>query len=319
LKRTREDDLDDEDGNMKLKMLILAAAMAVLAIPVLAAGKLNVVSVYPDYGWLAQQVGGDNVKVSVLAKGTQDPHFVDPKPSFLVDLHRADLLLVNGLQLEVGFLPPLLTQCGNGRIQPGAAGYVDLSTFIKPIEMPAGGVDRSMGDIHPYGNPHYHLDPRNMAAIALGLGGVLASADPAHAAGYQRNAAEAAQELNALDAELTKTLAPLRGEPVVAYHATLDYFFLHYGFDVAGFVEPKPGIKPSPVSLMGLEKTMRDRKVKLLIVENYEDLKIASKVASDTGARLVVIPSYTGGSPEAQTYPGLMRAIAKELLGGGRG
>lgn len=301
-----------------MKKVIFALLVAV-TLPVLAAGKLNVVSVYPDYGWLAQQVGGDHVKVSVLARGTQDPHFVDPKPSFLVDLHRTDLLLVNGLQLEVGFLPPLLEQCGNGKIQPGAAGYVDLSAFIKPIEVPAGGVDRSMGDIHPYGNPHYHLNPRNMAAIALGLGGVFASADPAHEAEYRKNAAAAEQELNALDAELAQTLAPLRGEPVVAYHATLDYFFLHYGFDVVGFVEPKPGIKPSPVSLLALEKTMRDRKVKLLIVENYEDLKIASKVASDTGARTVVIPSYTGGAPDAQTYPALMRTIAKDLLGGGRG
>lgn len=302
-----------------MKKNVMLALAFLIALPALAGGKLNVVAVYPDYGWLAQQVGGDHVKVSVLAKGTQDPHFVDPKPSFLVDLHRADLLLVNGLQLEVGFLPPLLTQCGNGKIQPGASGYVDLSTFIKPIEVPTGGVDRSMGDIHPYGNPHYHLDPRNMAAIALGLGGVFASADGAHAAEYQKNSAATAQELDALDAELAKTLAPLRGEPVVAYHATLDYFFLHYGFDVVGFVEPKPGIKPSPVSLMELEKTMRDRKVKLLIVENYEDLKIAAKVASDTGARMVVIPSYTGGAPDAQTYPALMRTIAKDLLGGGRG
>lgn len=299
------------------KMIILIALLLTVASN--AAGKLNVVAVYPDYGWLAQQVGGDHVAVTVLAKGTQDPHFVDPKPSFLVALHRADLLLVNGLQLEVGFLPPLLTQCGNGKIQPGAAGYVDLSGFIKPIEVPVGGADRSMGDIHPYGNPHYHLDPRNMAAIAQGLGGVFASADPAHAADYQKSAAAAAAQLGALDAELTKTLAPLRGHPVVAYHATLDYFFLHYGFDVVGFVEPKPGIKPSPVSLLELEKTMRDRKVGLLVVENYEDLKIAGKVASDTGARMAVIPSYTGGAPDAGTYPDLMWAIARDLAGGTRG
>ncbi|MGC8763735.1 MAG: metal ABC transporter substrate-binding protein [Acidobacteriota bacterium] len=298
---------------------IWTVLLAALSLQVLAGAPLKVVAVYPDYGWLAQQVGGGYVKVSVLAKGTQDPHFVDPKPSFLVDLHRADLLLVNGLQLEVGFLPPLLTQCGNAKIQPGASGYVDLSTFIQPIEVPSGGVDRSMGDIHPYGNPHYHLDPRNMAAIATGLGGVFAGADPAHGADYRKNAAAVAQELNALDGEMAKTLAPLRGEPVAAYHQTLDYFFLHYGFHVVGFVEPKPGIKPSPSSLMELEKTLREKQVKLLIVENYEDIKIASKVAADTGARLAVIPSYTGGAPEAQTYPALLRTIAKDLLGEGRG
>ncbi len=303
-----------------MKRIILAVlVMAGATASVLASGKLNVVSVYPDYGWLASQVGGDHVAVSVLAKGTQDPHFVDAKPSFLVALHKADLLLVNGLQLEVGFLPPLLQQCGNAKIQPGAPGYVDLSTFIKPIEVPVGGVDRSMGDIHPYGNPHYHLDPRNMAAIASGLAGVFAAADPAHGAEYAKNGEAVSAQLMNLDAEVAHNLSPLKGAPVVAYHATLDYFFLHYGFNVVGFVEPKPGIKPSPVSLMELEKAMRDKGVKLLIVENYEDIKIADKIARDTGARVAVIPSYTGGAPDAQTYPALMRAIVRDLLGAPRG
>lgn len=299
--------------------LLVAMMAALCAMGVLAAGKLKVVSVYPDYGWLASQVGGEHVEVSVLAKGTQDPHFVDPKPSFLVGLHRADLVLVNGLQLEVGFLPPLLTQCGNGKIQPGAQGYVDLSTFIKPIEVPVGGVDRSMGDIHPFGNPHYHLDPTNMIAIARGLGGVFASADPIHAADYQKNAAATVASLEALDAEVTRALSPLIGETVVAYHATLNYFFIHYGFTVVGFVEPKPGIKPSPTSLMELEKTMRDRKVKILIVENYEDLKIARKVASDTGVRLVEIPALTGGEPDVKTYLDLMHTIVRDMLAGSNG
>lgn len=302
-----------------MKRIIVLALMCLAALPILASEKLNVVSVYPDYAWLAAQVGGDHVHVSVMAKGTQDPHFVDPKPSFLVELHRADLVLLNGLQLEVGFLPPLLTQCGNGKIQPGAAGYVDLSTFIKPIEVPVGGVDRSMGDIHPFGNPHYHLDPRNMVAIAKGLGAVFASADPGHAADYQKNAAATAASLEALDAEITRALAPLSGGSVVAYHATLNYFFIHYGFTVVGFVEPKPGIKPSPTTLLELEKTMRDRKVKLLVVENYEDLKIAAKVATDTGVRMVEIPALTGGEPDVKTYPDLMRAIARDLLAASHG
>ena len=303
-----------------MKRTIMAALIiAGTAISATASGKLNVVSVYPDYGWLASQVGGDHVTVSVLAKGTQDPHFVDAKPSFLVALHKADLLLVNGLQLEVGFLPPLLQQCGNAKIQPGAPGYVDLSTFVKPIEVPVGGVDRSMGDIHPYGNPHYHLDPRNMAAIARGLAGVFAAADPSHAADFDKSGAAVSAQLLSLDAEVAHDLAPIKGAPVVAYHATLDYFFLHYGFNVVGFVEPKPGIKPSPVSLMELEKSIRDKGVKLLIVENYEDVKIADKVARDTGARVAVIPSYTGGAPDAETYPALMRAIVHELLEASRG
>jgi zinc/manganese transport system substrate-binding protein len=303
---------------MKKYFLLISVFLMTSAVA-LATEKLRVVAVYPDYGWLATQVGGDHVAVSVLAKGTQDPHFVDAKPSFLVALHKADLLLVNGLQLEVGFLPPLLQQCGNRKIQPGAAGYVDLSAFIKPIEVPTGGVDRSMGDIHPYGNPHYHLDPRNMAAIANGLAGVFSAADPAHGADYAKNGEAVSAQLIALDSEIAQDLAPLKGNPVVAYHATLDYFFLHYGFNVVGFVEPKPGIKPSPVSLTELEKAMRDKGVRLVIVENYEDIKIANKVSQDTGARAAVIPSYAGGAPDAQTYPDLMRAIAKALLEASRG
>ncbi len=306
--------------NQGILAMVLAVAVSLgSGLSALGTEKLRVVAVYPDYGWLASQVGGDRVQVAVLAKGTQDPHFVDPKPSFLVELHRADLLLLNGLQLEVGFLPPLLAQCGNGRIQPGAAGYVDLSRFINPIEVPAGGVDRSMGDIHPYGNPHFHLDPRNMAAVARGLGGVFATTDPSHAEEYRRDAAAAASSLEALDAEVARALSPLDGEAVAAYHATLDYFFLRYGFAVVGFVEPKPGIKPSPTALMELEKIMRDRRVKILVVENYEDLKIAGKVASDTGARLVEVPALTGGAPDVKGYPDLMRTIVRGLLEGSRG
>jgi zinc/manganese transport system substrate-binding protein len=301
------------------KYFFLMAVFLMANAAAIASEKLNVVAVHPDYGWLASQVGGDRVVVTVLAKGTQDPHFVDAKPSFLVALHRADLLLVNGLQLEVGFLPPLLQQCGNGKVQPGTPGYVDLSTFIKPVEVPTGGVDRSMGDIHPYGNPHYHLDPRNMALIAKGLAGVFGAADPTHGAEYAKGGETVSARLVALDSEVAQDLAPLRGKSVVAYHATLDYFFLHYGFSVVGFVEPKPGIKPSPVSLMELEKTMRSKGVELVIVENYQDMKVANKVALDTGARVAVIPSYTGGAPDAQTYPELMRTIARTLLEAARG
>jgi ABC-type Zn uptake system ZnuABC Zn-binding protein ZnuA len=302
---------------MKSKSLIFLLMLA--AVGTMAADRLKIVATYDTYAGIARDVGGAYVEVTALANGRQDPHYVDAKPSYLVALHRADALLLNGLELEVGFLPPLLQQSGNPRIQPGTDGYVDLSRFITPIEVPRGGVDRSMGDVHPYGNPHYHLNPENMEAIATGLAEVFAAADPANSEDYQRSAGQTVEELRVLDAELRKTLAGVRSDPVVTYHSTLDYFFLHYGFTVVGFVEPKPGIKPTPVSLMGLEKTMRDRGVKILVCENYEDQKIARKVAEDTGARLVVIPSYTGGAPGADTYPDLMRTIAKLIVGGSHG
>ncbi len=296
------------------RLLLTLLITAGLCLPAAAADQLKVVAVYPDFGWLAEQVGGEHVSVSVLAKGSQDPHYVDPKPSFLRFLHQADILLLNGLELEAGFLPPLLSQSGNRRIQPGTPGYVDCSAFITPIGVPAGGVDRSMGDVHAYGNPHYHLDPANMAAVARGLGGSFSGADPEHAEEYRRNATETAKAMDALDAELHHLLADARSRPVVTYHATLDYFILHFGFTVVGFVEPKPGIKPSPGHLLKLEKSMRDQGVKTVICEVYQDRKVAAKVAGDTGAKLVVIPSYTGGTPEASTYPELMRTIARAIV-----
>ena len=293
---------------------ILLTLLALLALPAFAYGKLRVVSTLPDFAWLAEQVGGDFVQVKSLARGSQDPHFVDPKPSYLVDLHRADILLLDGMQLEVGWLPPLLQQCGNGRIQPSAPGYVDLSQFIKPIEVPVGGVDRSMGDIHPMGKPHYHLDPYNMALIAEGIGGAFGKLDATHAAQYAANAEKTAEAMRALGAEVTAMLAPLKGEPVVTYHSTLDYFFLRFGFDIVGYIEPKAGIKPSPSSLMELEQRMKEKKAKLIISEAYQDLKTARRVADDTGAKLAVIPSYTGGAKGAETYPDLIRYIARSIL-----
>lgn len=279
-----------------------------------AADKLKIVATYDTYAGIAREVGGPAVEVTALANGKQDPHFVDARPSFLVQLHRADALLLNGLELEVGFLPPLLQQSGNARIQPGAAGYVDLSRFITPIEVAQGGVDRSMGDVHPHGNPHYHLDPRNMALIARGMAGAFARLDPAHAAQYERNGDAVSVKMLALDEEVARTLAPLKGQPVVTYHSTLNYFFLRYSIPVAGFVEPKPGIKPSPASLLETERRVKEKGVRLVITEAYQDVKIAKKVASDTGARLVVVPDYTGGNPGAETYPDLLRTIAKSLL-----
>lgn len=302
---------------MKSKSLIFLLMLA--AVGTMAADRLKIVATYDTYAGIARDVGGAYVEVTALANGRQDPHYVDAKPSYLVALHRADALLLNGLELEVGFLPPLLQQSGNPRIQPGTDGYVDLSRFITPIEVPRGGVDRSMGDVHPYGNPHYHLDPRNMALVARGIAGALAKLDPAHAADYAKNGDAEAASLLALDGEIAKAVAPLKDVPVVTYHSSLDYFFARYGISVAGFVEPKPGIKPSPASLLDLEKRMRDRGVKLVIAEAYQDLKIARKVADDTGAKLVVVSDYTGAGPGTATYPELMRTFAAALTEAARG
>jgi len=303
---------------MKRALFLIPIFLGISALS-LTPEKLQVVATYDTFAEVARRVGGENVQVTVLAKGNQDPHYVDAKPSFLVALHKADVLLLNGLDLEIGFLPPLLNQCGNAKIQPGAAGYLDLSRPIDPIEIPTGGVDRSMGDVHPYGNPHYHLDPRNMARVARGVAESFARLDPPRADEYRRNGDELSRSYLALDAEIAGLMAPLKGTPVVTYHSSLNYFFIRYGIPIAGFVEPKPGIKPSPSSMLALERQMREKGVRMVISEPYQDLKIAGKVASDTGARLVIIPAYTGGGAGAETYPDLMRTIAQALVGAAHG
>jgi zinc/manganese transport system substrate-binding protein len=304
---------------MKKSKMVFMIVLLMASVTALASEKLRVVATYETYAGMARDVGGSFVEVTSLAGGKQDPHFVDPKPSFLVQLHKADALLLNGLELEVGFLPPLLQQSGNARIQPGAGGYVDLSRFVTPIEVPQGGADRAMGDVHPFGNPHYHLDPRNMALVAKGIAGALARLDPAHRADYEKNGEALSKSLLALDDELARDLAPLKGVPVVTYHSSMDYFFARYGIPIAAFVEPKPGIKPSPASLLETEKRIREKGVRVVVTEPYQDVKIAQKVAADTGVKLVTVPDYTGGNPGAETYPSLLRTIAKALLGASHG
>jgi len=299
--------------------MTLSALLLLFGLSATAGDRLRVVATYDVYGQLARAVGGDRAEVSALADGRQDPHYVEAKPSYLRALHRADALLLNGLDLEVGFLPPLLQQSGNGKIQPGAGGYVDLSRFITPIEVPRGGVDRSMGDVHPFGNPHYHLDPRNMAALARGIAEAFGRLDPPGAEGYRARGEAAARGFLDLDAEVARLIAPLRGSPVVTYHSTLNYFFLRYGIPVAGYVEPKPGIKPGPASLLELERTMREGAVRVVVSEPYMDLKVARRVAQDTGARLVLVPAYTGGQEGAATYGEMMRTLASRLADAARG
>jgi zinc/manganese transport system substrate-binding protein len=297
----------------------LTAFVLLAGLSAYAGDRIRVVATYEVYGQLARTVGGDRAEVSSLADGRQDPHYVEARPSHLVALHRADALLLNGLDLEAGFLPPLLQQSGNAKIQPGTPGYLDLSRFVTPIDVPRGGADRSMGDVHPFGNPHYHLDPRNMAILARRVAEAFGRLDPPGAAGFRERGEAAARGFLGLDEELQALLAPQRGVPVVTYHSTLNYFFLRYGIPVAGYVEPKPGIKPGPASLLELEKIMREKSVRVVASEPYMDLKIARRVAADTGARLVLVPAYTGGQEGAADYADMMRTLARRLLDASRG
>src|SRR6202171_3572168 len=233
----------------KAECLLAAAAIvtASLFFPSMAAAKkLNVITATTDLASLAQEIGGDKINVESMAKGYQDPHFVEAKPSFLLKLRQADLLVVVGLQLEIGWLPPLITQSGNPRIQVGAPGYLDASQFAEILEIPQGTVTRAEGDVHPLGNPHYWLDPDNGRRIARGIASKLADLDPADGASFQQRFQDFDKRLTAAEQKWDAEMKPYRGRKVVTYHRSLPNFAKHFGLDVIGYVEPRPGIPPTP-------------------------------------------------------------------------
>jgi ABC-type Zn uptake system ZnuABC Zn-binding protein ZnuA len=247
-------------------------------------------------------VGGDKVSVEALARGYQDPHFVEAKPSFVLKLNRADLLVVVGRELEIGWLPALITQSRNAKIQPGADGYFDASLTAKILEIPTGQITRAMGDVHPLGNPHYWLDPENGRRIAKALQAKLAQKDPANAAYYAQRAADFDKRLAEAQQRWKTMMAPYKGVKIVTYHRSWANFVDAFGIEVIGYVEPKPGIPPTPQHTLDVIQAMRAQQVKLIIVEPYFDLKTPNSIASQTGAKVLVLPPSVGGVAQASDF-----------------
>ena len=266
------------------------------------AKKLNVVTATTDMAALTQEVAGDKVNVESIAKGYQDPHFVEAKPSFLLKLRQADLLVVVGLQLEIGWLPPLITQSGNPRIQVGAPGYLDASQFAEILDIPTGQVTRAMGDVHPLGNPHYWLDPDNGRRIAKGIAGKLGEMDPGDSAYFQERFQDFDKRLTAAEQKWDAEMKPYRGRKVVTYHNSLPNFAKHFGLNVVGYVEPRPGIPPTPSHTIELIGLMKRENCKVIMVEPYFDLKTPNSIASQTGAKVVVYLPSVGGEKQVTTY-----------------
>jgi ABC-type Zn uptake system ZnuABC Zn-binding protein ZnuA len=287
--------------------------------PAAAAKKLKVVTTLSDFASLAETVGGDRVEALSLAKGYQDPHFVEPKPSFILKLHDADLLIVAGLELEIGYLPPLLDQARNDAIRPTGKGFLDASVGCDILERPTGQVTRAMGDVHPYGNPHYWLDPANGRVIARAIATKLAALDPDGKPVFERNLAGFEARLAEAEGRWSKTLAPFAGAKVVTYHSSWPNFAKYFQLDVVGYLEPKPGIPPTPQHKLEIINLMLEKKVPLILMEVYFDRKDPDFVASKTGAKVVMIPPSVGGVPEAKDYLSLfdvdVGAIARALGG----
>lgn len=294
-----------------------AAALVVVAgfvAPGVArAGKLQVVTTTSDLAAIAKAVAGDLAEVTAIAAGDQDPHFVDAKPSYLIKLQRADLFVEVGLELEIGWAPNLLTNSRNARIQPGGAGFVDASAGIAPLQVPTAA-DRTMGDIHPYGNPHYWLDPANGHVVARNIAAGLKRVDAGHAADYDARLADFDRRLDEALARWMQEAAPLAGLPVVAYHNAYPYFEQRFGFKVLGFVEPKPGIPPSGRYIAELVERMRAQGVRLILTAPYYDQKTARLVAQQSGAEVVTLAPSVGGLAGADDYLALFDVNLARLL-----
>ena len=288
-----------------------------------AAAKVQVVATTTDLAAIAREVGGERVEVTSIAAGFQDPHFVDAKPSFLLKLQKADLFVEVGMDLEIGWAPTLLSNARNARILPGGPGFVDASQGIERLEVPSA-VDRSAGDIHPYGNPHYWLDPANGAPIARAIRDGLARVSPADAALFTSRCADFEQRLAAAVTRW-KTEARALGLPgrkIVTYHRSWSYFARAFGLEVVDFVEPRPGIPPSPNHVQALVNRMKQGDIALLVMEDYFDPRLPRRIADQAGVPLLVLPTSVADQPSIRTYfdlfDRLFAAIGPALAGGRR-
>ncbi len=283
--------------------IIVACALTLLAsVSSSAVAALNVVTSTEDLASIVRAVGGDKVTVESLARGYQDPHFVEAKPSFILKMHRADLLVAVGRELEIGWLPPLITQSRNSKIQPGAAGYLDASQTAKILDVPTGQVTRAMGDVHPQGNPHFWLDPDNGRRVAQAVQAKLSELSPGDAGYFAQQYAAFDRKLAEGEKRWKAAMAPYRGTKVVCYHRSWSNFADAFGLDVIGYVEPKPGIPPSPAHTLELEQDMKRQNVKIVMVEPYFDAKTPNAIGRDTGAEVLVMLPSVGGVKEVTDY-----------------
>lgn len=305
--------------NLSRFLAALSAALClVLSGP--AHADLKVVATLPDLAALAKAVGGEHVQVTALALSTQDPHFVDARPNLALDLNRADLLLAVGLELEIGWLPTLQNGARNPRILINSPGYLDVSQFVNKLEVPVTPMDRSNGDVHPGGNPHYLYNPTIGLAVARGITERMATLDGKNAAAYRANLAKFTEEMNKAMPGWEKRLAALKGVPVVAYHRTTAYLAAWAGFDTVAYLEPKPGIPPTPAHMAEVLTLARHREARMVLREEYYPASISKLVADKIPAPLVVMPggtNFRGGQTYLQHIEDIVTRLENGLKGKG--
>jgi zinc/manganese transport system substrate-binding protein len=287
---------------MKKITAMFLLVMFLVATSVTAQNKLNVIATTEDLASIAREVGGDRITVESLARGYQDPHFVEAKPSFILKLQKADLLVVVGRELEIGWLPPLIQQSRNGKIQPGAQGYLDASLTAQILEIPSGNITRAEGDVHPFGNPHYWTDPENGKRIAKGISDKFMQLRPNDRAVFEQRLADFTSRLDVAEKRWLAMMAPYKGTKVVTYHRSFPNFAERFGLNIVDYVEPRPGIPPTPQHTLDLINEMKQQNIKLIMVEPYFDLKTPNAIGRDTGAEVVVMPPSVGGVKEVTDY-----------------
>ncbi len=286
--------------------------LSLLALATGAQAKLNVVATLPDYAAIATAVGGDLIDITAMAKPTEDPHFVDARPSFVVKLKNADVLIEGGAELEIGWLPPLLQSARNAKIETGQPGRVIASQGLRLLNVPTN-VTRAAGDVHALGNPHFGVDPIIAKAIAKHIADSFSAVDAANTAAYQAHEKAFEDVINAKLQEWGKALLPYRGQSLVAYHDSWVYFAHRFGFTIDVFLEPKPGIPPSPSHLGEVIGKIKADHIKAILVEPFHNRKIAEKVAASTGAKVVDFAQYPGALPNTDSYVAMIDVLVSRL------
>jgi zinc/manganese transport system substrate-binding protein len=298
-------------GDYMRKILLSIAAVLLLSAP--SYPRINVVTTYPYLADIAKHVGKDKISVAALARGDYNPHVIIPKPSFIAKVRNADLLIINGAQLEIGWLPPIMRQANNADVQPGENGFLDISVFIKLIEIPSS-ISRDQGDVHPEGNPHFYLDPENIPLIASAITDRLCKIDPANAPEYTANNKEFAELWNRKYVKWKEDMKPLQGARVIEYHKVFDYFLLRFGIQIAGTVEPLPGIPPTTRHIGEIEKIIKNEKIAFLLQDVYNPRDASIHLSDKMGIKMVIIPHDVDAVDEARDIFSLFDEIVGRLI-----
>lgn len=296
---------------MKIVISIVGLLLSAVALPVMAA--VNVFACEPEWAALAKELGGDKVSTVSATTALQDPHHIQARPSLIARMRNADLLVCSGSELEIGWLPLLLSQSGNGRVQLGSPGYLEASQYVRRLEVPRV-VDRSLGDIHPGGNPHVQTDPRNIARVAVVLTERLAQIDPGHGAEYRSKLADFQKRWQAAIARWEAQGARLKGVPIVEHHKAFTYLIAWLGMREAADLEPLPGIPPTTSHLAELVEQMKRAPAKMIVYSSYDDPRAAQFLSERTGIPAVMLPFTVGGSDRANDLFGYFDDLIARLL-----